>query len=115
MSDEAKEAVRKKIEDDLIELRDARVSLLGEPHGLVVRERYGKPSPVIRIGLRSVIDEVWQAATTRAREEALGDAEAIASRVEAKYRLRGRGEHGQGGEIAAEEILDEIRAMKGGA
>lgn len=52
------------IEDALIDFRDNRISLVGRGNGLVVRERNGEPSDVIRlgseealrIGLRAIAD-----------------------------------------------------------
>lgn len=41
---------RKEIEDVLISYRDSRISMLGRNSGLVVRERDGKDSTVIRLG-----------------------------------------------------------------
>jgi len=37
------------LEDQLIEMRDSRVSMLGPANGLVVHERDGSPSDIIRI------------------------------------------------------------------
>lgn len=37
------------LEDQLIEMRDSRLSMLGPANGLVVREKDGAPSDVIRI------------------------------------------------------------------
>lgn len=41
---------RKAIEDALVELRDARISLLGRGNGLVIREEDGTDSDTIRLG-----------------------------------------------------------------
>lgn len=41
---------RRAVEDVLIEMRDARRALLGRGNGLVVRERDGKDSHIIRLG-----------------------------------------------------------------
>ena len=50
ISDDDVEAARKAIEGVLVELRDARVSLVGRGNGLCIRERDGTPSDVIRLG-----------------------------------------------------------------
>ena len=44
------DVARKAIEDELIEYRDARISLVGRNNGLVVREKDGTESSVIRLG-----------------------------------------------------------------
>lgn len=41
---------RRAIEDALIEFRDSRISLLGRNNGLVVKERDGTDSYMIRLG-----------------------------------------------------------------
>lgn len=40
------------IENALVEFRDERISMLNRANGLVIRERNGEPSSVIRIGTR---------------------------------------------------------------
>jgi hypothetical protein len=49
-NDELLEVARKAVEDVLIELRDARISLLFRGNGLVIREADGGESYVIRLG-----------------------------------------------------------------
>ena len=46
----ALEIARKKIEDALIEFRDAGISVLGRGNGFCVRYRDGEPSGIIRLG-----------------------------------------------------------------
>lgn len=46
------------VENLLIEMRDDRMSMLGCANGLVVRERDGEPSPIIRIGTRMACDMI---------------------------------------------------------
>jgi len=41
---------RRAIEDALVELRDARVSLLRRNNGLTIKECDGEPSHIIRLG-----------------------------------------------------------------
>jgi len=47
---ELMEVARKAIEDQLIDLRDARIANVGRRNGLVVYEKDGKPSNIIRMG-----------------------------------------------------------------
>jgi hypothetical protein len=49
------EVARKKIEDVLIEFRDARLSMLLVGNGLVCREADGKESSIIRLSTRDGI------------------------------------------------------------
>jgi len=49
LSDEALEIGRRAVEDELVELRDARIAQLRN-NGLVVKERDGSPSDIIRLG-----------------------------------------------------------------
>jgi len=49
-NDELLEVGRKAIEDELIEWRDNRLSMFNRGNGLVVREKDGKDSSVIRFG-----------------------------------------------------------------
>jgi hypothetical protein len=44
------------VEDVLIELRDARISVLGPANGFIVKERDGSPSPVMRLGTRDGLE-----------------------------------------------------------
>ena len=44
------EVARKAIEDALIEMRDSRLSTLFRNNGLVIKEKDGKESSIIRIG-----------------------------------------------------------------
>jgi hypothetical protein len=48
--EELLEIGRKAVEATLITWRDSRISMLGRNNGLVVRERDGRPSEVIRMG-----------------------------------------------------------------
>lgn len=43
------EVARKKLEDQLIDLRDSCIGLIGPGNGLVVRSENGEPSSIIRI------------------------------------------------------------------
>lgn len=52
---EALSAARVKLEDLLIEMRDDRVSVMNRGNGLVVREKDGKESSMIRIGTRDAV------------------------------------------------------------
>lgn len=40
------------VEDELIEMRDARISVIGPANGFVVREKDGTPSGIMRLGTR---------------------------------------------------------------
>ncbi len=40
------------VENALVEMRDARVSVIGPRNGFVIRERNGDPSSVLRLGTR---------------------------------------------------------------
>lgn len=49
------ETIRKEVEDRLIEWRDGRLGILGRGNGLVIKEKDGTPSNVIRMGTPEVI------------------------------------------------------------
>jgi len=44
------------VEDELVELRDARISIMGPANGLVIRERDGRESSAMRIGTRHALE-----------------------------------------------------------
>jgi hypothetical protein len=44
------------VEDVLIELRDARIAVVGPANGLVVKEKDGELSSVVRLGTRAALD-----------------------------------------------------------
>lgn len=48
--DDLLEVGRKAVEQELVEWRDSRMSLLGRGNGLVIREKDGKESSIIRFG-----------------------------------------------------------------
>lgn len=52
IDDEALTAAHLAVEDQLIEMRDARLSVVGPRNGLVVNEKDGEPSPIMRLGTR---------------------------------------------------------------
>lgn len=52
---EALERGRKAVEDALVDLRDARIGLVGRGNGLVIAEKDGKPSHIIRLGMEDAI------------------------------------------------------------
>ena len=54
----AKSEVFKSIEDALIEWRDARLSVLPAANGLVVCERDGTPSSIIRMTTRTAVNRI---------------------------------------------------------
>ena len=62
------------IEDVLIELRDARVSVLGRANGFIIREKDGSPSLIMRLGtrdgLRIAIKAYLKAANERRQNNA---------------------------------------------
>lgn len=49
------------LENELVEMRDSRMGLLGYGNGLVIRERDGKESSVIRIGTNAALRIAVQA------------------------------------------------------
>ena len=55
LTDELLEVGRKAIEDALIEMRDARIGILGRGNGLVVRERDGSESSIMRLSTESAL------------------------------------------------------------
>ena len=57
-NDENSEWARKRTEDELIEFRDARIGLVNRRNGLVVYERDGEPSSIIRLGF----EMAWKSA-----------------------------------------------------
>lgn len=44
------------IEDYLIEMRDARVGVIGRANGFVVNEKDGTPSSIMRVGTRDGLE-----------------------------------------------------------
>lgn len=44
------------VEDQLVELRDARISIMGPANGLIIRERDGSESPWMRMGTRDALE-----------------------------------------------------------
>lgn len=52
IDDAALEAARKAVEDQLVWMRDERVSMFLGGNGFVIRERNGEPSDVIRLSTR---------------------------------------------------------------
>lgn len=44
------------VEDVLIELRDARIGIIGPANGFVVRDADGTDSPIMRIGTRGGLE-----------------------------------------------------------
>lgn len=57
------------VEDELIERRDARISVMGPANGLVVKERNGTESSIMRMGTRDAL-EIGIAAYLRAVADA---------------------------------------------
>ncbi len=55
MDETAITRAHKAVEDALIELRDARLSVLGCANGLVINESDGTPSAVVRLGTRDAL------------------------------------------------------------
>jgi len=55
LADELLEVGRKAIEDTLIEFRDGRLSEPFRGNGLVIREKDGKDSSIIRFGLETAL------------------------------------------------------------
>lgn len=59
LNEEALEAARLAVENELIELRDARIGILNRGNGFVVKEWDGEPSSIMRLsteqGLRIAI------------------------------------------------------------
>jgi hypothetical protein len=64
-TNECLETARKAVEDELIRLRDSRISKLLRNNGLVIKESNGNPSEIIRlsiedcirIGLKAILDK----------------------------------------------------------
>lgn len=52
--------IHARIEDTLVEFRDERISALTPANGLVIRERDGEPSSVIRLGTRDAVRKILQ-------------------------------------------------------
>lgn len=46
---------RRAIEDELVSFRDSRIAMLGRGNGLVIREKDGQESAVIRLGLEDCL------------------------------------------------------------
>jgi hypothetical protein len=56
------------IEDTLVEFRDHQISVLNRGNGLVIRDRDGQPSPIMRLGTRDGL-RIGIAAYLRAVQE----------------------------------------------
>jgi len=64
--DELLEVARKAIEDSLVAMRDSRIALVGRGNGLVIREKDGKDSHIIRmtsydavrVGVQAIADHL---------------------------------------------------------
>lgn len=54
-NEDALEIGRKAVEDALLELRDARISMIGRGNGLVICEANGGGSAVIRLGTEDAL------------------------------------------------------------
>lgn len=52
---ELMEIARQAVENELVELRDSRIGILGRGNGLVIREKDGSDSSVIRLGLEHAL------------------------------------------------------------
>lgn len=52
LNEDALTAAHLAVEDMLIELRDARIGVLGKGNGFVVCEKDGTPSSIMRLGTR---------------------------------------------------------------
>lgn len=66
-SDELIERIRLKIEDELIDRRDSRIVILSRENGLVVREKDGTESSLIRMTTKEAIiiaitEYLWEVA-----------------------------------------------------
>lgn len=72
---------RKAIEDVLIEYRDSRISLMGRNNGLIVAEKDGKRSGIIRLGPEDALRIGLRAIASHLAEK---DFEMRASAVENK-------------------------------
>jgi hypothetical protein len=55
LDEDALTAAHLAVEDALVDFRDARISVLGPANGLVIRERDGSLSGVMRIGTRDAL------------------------------------------------------------
>ena len=53
------------IEDELIDMRDHRIGVLGYANGMVVNERDGSPSSIMRLGTREAIKLALKAIAER--------------------------------------------------
>ena len=54
-SPELREIGRKAVEDELIQYRDCRISLMYRGNGLVIRESDGVSSSIIRMGMETAL------------------------------------------------------------
>lgn len=67
------------VEDVLVEMRDARMSVIGRANGLVIRERDGELSGVMRLGTRDALSigiKAYLAAASRSPEGGATDGDA---------------------------------------
>jgi hypothetical protein len=54
-NDELLEIGRKAVEDVLVDMRDSRLSIMGRNNGLIIRERDGSDSRIIRLGTEQAL------------------------------------------------------------
>lgn len=54
-NDELLEIGRKAVEDVLVDMRDSRLSIMGRNNGLIIRERDGSDSHIIRLGTEQAL------------------------------------------------------------
>ncbi len=54
-TEEEYEIARKAVEDVLIDMRDSRLSMVNRRNGLVVAEKDGSPSHIIRLGFEQAM------------------------------------------------------------
>jgi hypothetical protein len=83
MTDVDYEVGRLAVEDVLVERREARISML-RGNGLVIAEKDGKPSPVIRMGMEEALKIAYEAA--RKSHDTMSMVE-LASDVDARLNL----------------------------
>lgn len=55
LNQDALTAAHLAVEDELVEMRDARMSVLGPANGLIIKERDGSWSDVMRMGTRDAL------------------------------------------------------------
>jgi hypothetical protein len=116
LSDEALEIGRRAVEDALVEMRDSRISELGRGNGLVIREKDGTASSIIRFGpetaLHIGIKAMLSAAPAQDAPSALEKLASVRAAVQTYYAALDRRQHGGVAQDAALRAIEQALGMR---